>query len=198
MNTLFNSETTNEVKYNIIIGNPPFITLYGRRDKKRNEEQRTYYLNNYNQFPNSLKNGKLNYSMFFIERALEQLNPDGLLYFILDISFFETAFQYTRKYLLDNSMIIDFIYNINSFENANSGQVVLRIKKRNNAKSYYVNVYDYQTKKQRSVNSSNWNNPYNEYKFEIIDDTSNKIITRVYRKTSTTFLSFLKKKFLRK
>lgn len=63
--------TMNEHKLNVlyntidfVIGNPPYVTLYGRRDKKKNEEQRLYYLSNYSQFPSSLKLS-LYYQVFF-------------------------------------------------------------------------------------------------------------------------------------
>ena len=49
--------------FDYVIGNPPYVSLYGRRDKKENEQQRINYLNNYNQFPNYVKNGKLNLKM---------------------------------------------------------------------------------------------------------------------------------------
>jgi type I restriction-modification system DNA methylase subunit len=52
--------------FDYVIGNPPYVTLYGRRDKKENEEQRINYLKNYQQFPSSVKNGKLNLVMLFI------------------------------------------------------------------------------------------------------------------------------------
>jgi hypothetical protein len=60
-----------------IIGNPPYVTLYGRRDKKNNELQRIYYLENYSQFPKSLKNGKINYVMLFLEHSLDFLTLSG-------------------------------------------------------------------------------------------------------------------------
>ena len=61
--TLFDIDTNTPLttfinEFDYIIGNPPYVTLYGRRDRKQNESQRVYYLNNYSQFPNNLKNGK--------------------------------------------------------------------------------------------------------------------------------------------
>ena len=52
--------------FDYVIGNPPYVTLYGRRDKKENEEQRINYLKNYHQFPSSVKNGKLNLVMLIL------------------------------------------------------------------------------------------------------------------------------------
>lgn len=74
--------------FDYVIGNPPYVTLYGRRDKKENEAQRINYLNNYQQFPNSLKNGKINLIMLFIEHSIDFLKENGKLSFIIDVSFF--------------------------------------------------------------------------------------------------------------
>ncbi len=49
--------------------------------------------------------------------------------FILDVSFFETAYKYTRKYLLENSEINSIKYNISKF-NVASGQIILKATKR--------------------------------------------------------------------
>ena len=76
--TLFN-ETKNKELENLlenidyVIGNPPYVTLYGRRDRKKNEQQRINYLNQYKQFPQSVKNGKINYVMLFLEQGLDFL-----------------------------------------------------------------------------------------------------------------------------
>ncbi len=96
-------------KMDYVVGNPPYVTLYGRRDRKKSESQRVKYLNQYSQFPQNLKNGKINYIMLFIEYSLEYLKKNGKLSFIVDISFFETAYKYTRKYLLENVKILSSI-----------------------------------------------------------------------------------------
>jgi len=103
-------------KFDFIIGNPPYISLYGRRDKKKNENQRIYYLKNYDQFPESVTNGKINYIMLFLEHSLSFLKERGTLSFIIDISFFEAAYLFCRKYLLENTKIKKLIYNIQEFE----------------------------------------------------------------------------------
>ena len=110
-----------------VIGNPPYVTLYGRRDKKRDESQRIYYLKNYSQFPDSLKNGKINYVMLFIERGLSFLKEGGVLSYIIDVSFFETAYQYCREYILKNYSIKSLTYNIQGFDNVASGQLIIEI-----------------------------------------------------------------------
>ena len=103
-------------QFDYVIGNPPYVTLYGRRDKKENEQQRINYLQSYNQFPASVKNGKINLVMLFLEHSLDILKPGGKLSCIIDVSFFETAYQDTRKYLLENSNNNELEVNISDFE----------------------------------------------------------------------------------
>ncbi|MBF0440562.1 MAG: hypothetical protein HQK54_01535, partial [Oligoflexales bacterium] len=70
--------------FDYVIGNPPFIALYGRHDKKVSEAQRIYYLKHFTQFPRNMENGKLNLSMMFIENSFHLLKPGGCLSFVLD------------------------------------------------------------------------------------------------------------------
>lgn len=150
--------------FDYVIGNPPYVTLYGRRDKKESEEQRIKYLQNYKQFPSSLKNGKLNFVMLFIEHSICLLKDGGELSFIIDVSFFETAYQHTRKFLLENTIIKELQVNIKEFQ-VGSGQVILKVQKSINNGNNQVNIIDYKTKKEYTVNQSFWNNKNDEYKF---------------------------------
>lgn len=187
-------------KFDIVIGNPPFVTMYGRRSIKKSEVERKYYLSTYSQFPNYVKNGKLNYAMFFIEHSLELLKSTGNLIFILDISFFETAFKYTRKYILDSAYIKEIIYNIKSFKNVTSGQVIVYLEKKRpfyNKKHSIAIAYDYNKDKKIYINTEKWDKPENEYKFEIISNEAEKMLNKILNKTTTNFYSFRKKKLIR-
>ncbi len=53
-------------KIDYVVGNPPYVSFYGRRDQKQNEQQRIDYLQNYNQFPAHVQNGKINLVMLFL------------------------------------------------------------------------------------------------------------------------------------
>ena len=59
-------------KYDVIIGNPPFVTLYGRRSRNMTEEKRAYF-NTFKFVVDKKKNNKFNLSMFFIENSLDLL-----------------------------------------------------------------------------------------------------------------------------
>lgn len=168
-----------------VIGNPPYVSLYGRRDRKKNEEQRIYYLNNYKQFPSSLKNGKINYIMLFLEHGLDFLKTNGKLSYIIDISFFETAYKHTRKYLLYNFSIDSITYNINDFDVA-SGQIILQVSK-NKTENNKVKIRDSMTNEIIKINQNDWINPKDEYKFRFnVNEQANSIINKIHKKNVPT------------
>ncbi len=200
-NSLFdeNPETPFENLYNqfdYVIGNPPYVTLYGRRDKKENEEQRINYLRNYRQFPSSVKNGKINLVMLFLEHSLDFLKPNGKLSFIIDVSFFETAYQYTRKYLLENTIINELEINIADFEVA-SGQVILKLTKSKSTNNE-VKIVDNKTQNSYFIPQSDWNNKDDEYKFRYNGcRTFKQIFDKVEQKKDKTLLQLFPNKNLR-
>ena len=182
--------------FDYVIGNPPYVTLYGRRDKKENEEQRINYLNNYHQFPSSVKNGKLNLVMLFIEHSLDFLKGNGKLSFIIDVSFFETAYEFTRKYLLDNTTIDELQVNIKDFDVA-SGQVIIKLSKTKSV-NHKVQIIDHKTENRYLVEQSSWYNKNDEYKFRYNGcSISKQILDKVEAKKDKTILQLYPNKNLR-
>lgn len=182
--------------FDYIIGNPPYVTLYGRRDKKENETQRINYLKNYSQFPDSVKNGKLNLVMLFIEHSLDFLKSNGKLSFIIDVSFFETAYEFTRKYLLDNTTIDELQVNIKDF-NVASGQVIIKLSKSKSIKND-VKIIDHKTQNSYFVLQSSWYNKNDEYKFRYNGcSISKQILDKVEIKKDYTLLQLYPNKNLR-
>ncbi len=175
-----NKKHMNNIKFDYIVGNPPYISLYGRRDKKDNEKQRIEILKNYNQFPNDVKNGKINYVMLFIERAVELLKPNANLTYIIDVAFFETAYKYTRKYLLANTIIESLEYNIQGFDVA-SGQVIISVINKHNTENNIVKIVNSENQTENLIPQSSWNNNNDEYKFRlnINDNNLNKILEKL-------------------
>lgn len=183
--------------FDYVIGNPPYVTLYGRRDKKENEEQRIRYLRNYSQFPNSLKNGKLNLVMLFIEHSLDFLKENGRLSFIIDVSFFETAYEYTRKFLLEHTIINELQVNIKDFDVV-SGQVIIKVTKSKKRISNNVKIIDNKTNNSYFVEQSSWYNKNDEYKFRYNGCSISKIIIeKVKSKNDKTLLQLFPNKNLR-
>ncbi|MDI9365505.1 MAG: TaqI-like C-terminal specificity domain-containing protein [Flavobacterium sp.] len=183
--------------FDYVIGNPPYVTLYGRRDKKQNEEQRVNYLKNYSQFPDSVKNGKLNLVMLFIEHSLDFLKKEGKLSFIIDVSFFETAYEFTRKYLLENTRIEELQVNIKDFDVA-SGQVILKITKTNEQTNNQVKIIDWKAQSTYTVSQASWLNKNDEYKFRYTGCSISKmIIDKINSKGDKTLLQLYPNKNLR-
>ncbi|MGZ2371691.1 Eco57I restriction-modification methylase domain-containing protein [Ancylomarina sp. YFZ004] len=183
-------------KIDYVIGNPPYVSLYGRRDRKKDEAQRIYYLNRYSQFPDSLKNGKINYVMLFIEQSIDFLKEGGKLSFIIDLSFFETAYEHTRKYLLDKTRILSIEYNIKDFEVA-SGQVILKLQK-TKVKNNLVQIIDAETNVRIEVDQAIWNKPKDQFKFRFNTcSLSSAIIDKIGSKKCPTLKSLYPKKNLR-
>lgn len=184
-------------KFDVVLGNPPYVTLYGRRDKKKNEAQRINYLQNYDQFPTSLKNGKINFVMLFIEHGIDFLRDGGILSFIVDVSFFETAYIFCRKYLIENTRIHKLIYNIQGFEGVASGQIVITISKEK-VRSNKVLVVDYENKKKQYIEQFDWHDKNDEFKFRI--DTSKEaksILDKIFEKNDPTLKDLYPQKNLR-
>ena len=182
--------------FDYVIGNPPYVTLYGRRDKKENELQRINYLNNYHQFPSSVKNGKLNLVMLFIEHSLDFLTENGKLSFIIDVSFFETAYEHTRKYLLERTIINELQINIQDFEVA-SGQVIIKLSKGKSLNNN-VQIIDHKTQNRYVVAQDIWYNKNDEYKFRYNGcSISKRILDKVEAKKDKTILQLYPNKNLR-
>ncbi len=184
-------------KIDYVIGNPPYISLYGRRDKKQNEQQRIDYLQNYNQFPAHVQNGKINLVMLFLEHSLDFLKPNAKLSFIIDLAFFETAYQYTRQFLLENTCIEKLITNITDFEVA-SGQIILQLSKNQQNRENKVVIIDEKTKQNYVLNQAIWKNPTDEYKFRLnACDISQEIINAIKAKNDRAILEIYPNKNLR-
>ena len=161
----FTQKKSFDDKFNIIIGNPPFVTLYGKRSRNMNEEKRAYY-NTFDFVQNKAGNNKFNLCMFFIENGLKQLAVNGSLFYILDIAFFETAFIDLRKYIVQNYYINSITKGLNNFEDVASGQMLIKITNRKEANEQ-VKFIDFGSKTINYVDQNIWNNADKKYKYTI-------------------------------
>lgn len=146
----------------LVIGNPPFVTMYGKRSRNMTEDKRAYF-NTFDFVQNKNGNNKFNLSMFFVENGLLALKKDGKLIFILDIAFFETAYIDLRKYIIQNYFINTIKKGFSVFDDVASGQIIVEITNRNSS-NHCVKFLDYETNVCETVNQSIWNNSKNKYK----------------------------------
>lgn len=167
-------------KFKVVVGNPPFVTMYGKRSRNMNEEKRAYY-NTFDFVQNKKGNNKFNLSMLFIENGLKLLEKYGQLCFILDLSFLETAFLDMRKYIVENYYISSFSIGHQNFQNVASGQVIISILN-DQSINHNINVVDWNTKKNYTINQNIWINKDNEYKFYLpLDDFQHSINEKINR-----------------
>lgn len=159
----FTKQNIFKQEYSVIVGNPSFVTMYGKRSRNMTEEKRAYF-NTFDFVQNKTGNNKFNISMFFIENGLKLLKYGGRLSFILDIAFFETAFVDMRKYIVENYYINSLTTGLQEFEGVASGQLVIDIT---NVKEFNDNIklINYATKEIKIVSQHVWNNEKNKYKF---------------------------------
>ncbi len=151
-------------KFDLVISNPPYVTMYGKRSRNMTEEKRKQF-NTFDFVINKKGNNKFNMIMFFLENGIKSLKENGKLIFILDISFFETAFIDIRKYLLENCYIESITTNMNEFENVASGQMVISLVK---SKNHGLTIWhDYKENTKISIDQSIWYNDNNQYKIYV-------------------------------
>ena len=161
-------------KFSLVIGNPPFVTMYGKRSRNMTEEKRAYY-NTFDFVQNKNGNNQFNMSMFFVENGLKLLSPNGQLIFILDIAFFETAYIDLRRYIIKNYYINSITKGFQAFEGVASSQIILNICNRQEAnKSVIFN--DYENAISSIIDQSIWDNEKNKFKIYIPLDNQAKDI----------------------
>jgi len=192
------NSTLESNKFDYIVGNPPYVTLYGRRDMKKTEELRNYYIDNYDFVPSSVKNGKFNLTMFFFEQALHWVKESGFISFIVDTSLFESAYKDLRKYILEQSKIKYLITDLSVFKDIGSGQAIITLQKSSNFNDNLKNevkVIKYETEETHTISQKKWYEE-DEYKFLIIDNRAIEILNKINQK-SVELISIFPKKSLR-
>jgi len=129
--------------FDVVIGNPPFISYYARRSAKLDTATLRYFQANYDFITDTKLDGKFNSIMFFIEKACKLMSKKASTFFILDIAFNDVPYRYIRKYLLENSSINKLLTGLSAFENVYSDQILLQYsnepleKRKNNLVHYY-------------------------------------------------------------
>jgi len=120
------------VGFEVVIGNPPYLTYHGRRRELISNEMIYYFKNNYNTIIDKSGAGKYNSVMFFIEKSFQLGRQNSVNTFIIDISFYEGFYKKTRELILQNSSVLEVVNGLNDFEDVGSGQLILSYQKNTN------------------------------------------------------------------
>ncbi|TGL17919.1 class I SAM-dependent DNA methyltransferase [Leptospira yanagawae] len=117
------------IGFDVIIGNPPYLTYHGRRRELISNEMIAYLKNNYNTIDDKSGTGKYNSVMFFIEKSFQLGKSNSINTFIIDISFYEGFYKKTRDLILKNSSVLEVVNGLKDFEDVGSGQLILSYQK---------------------------------------------------------------------
>ncbi|HHT9139001.1 MAG TPA: Eco57I restriction-modification methylase domain-containing protein [Candidatus Wunengus sp. YC60] len=115
--------------FDVVIGNPPYLSYYSKFSQKPSESEVSYFVNHFLLWPNKNKTPRINSIMLFIYKALELLKPGGKCGFVVDNDFLTIkAFREIRRYILENCQI-DLIVESAPFPNINIDVSLLLITK---------------------------------------------------------------------
>ena len=113
--------------FDIVIGNPPYISYYSRQAINIDSELLEEIKSNVSYIADKKKKGRYHSVQFFIYKSLQSINANGICNFIIDFSFFEKPFAEIRKYILSQYQIKEIVSGLTAFKNVASGQLILSI-----------------------------------------------------------------------
>jgi len=118
--------------FNAVIGNPPYVSFYSKQSHgdKYLASLVDYWRRAYAFIEDKTKLGRYNSVMFFLEKSMHLLKPNGLLQMIIDTNFYSNPSIPIRKYLLNNYQFIEIVTDFSAFTNVGSSQAILLLKKR--------------------------------------------------------------------
>ena len=111
--------------FDIVIGNPPYVSYYSRQAINIENHILEAIKNDISYIKDKKKKGRFHSIQFFLYKALNMINKNGICNFIIDFSFFEKPFIDIRKYILSNYHIKEIVTGLTAFKNVSSGQLIL-------------------------------------------------------------------------
>jgi type I restriction-modification system DNA methylase subunit len=124
-------EWSSQVKYDLIIGNPPYYVI---KKENVNKEYYKYF------------EGRPNIFILFIIKSLKLLNKNGILSFVLPKSFLSCLYyEKTRRYINDNYQILHIIECKEKYLETTQETILFMIQKRDiiNNNSFICNISNY-------------------------------------------------------
>ena len=122
---ILNSAIARREGFDVVIGNPPYLTYHGRRRIILPNEILEKLRYAFDSVLDKAIAGKFNSAMFFIETFSKLCIQNGTFCCITDISFYEHFYAGVKKYLLEKTRIRNIVNGLSSFENVGSGQLIL-------------------------------------------------------------------------
>ncbi|MFX1250744.1 MAG: Eco57I restriction-modification methylase domain-containing protein [Promethearchaeota archaeon] len=113
---LFDSnERFKRTGFDIIIGNPPYLSYFSNDPRYLSTERRKYYAQHYVSVPH--EKSRINLMNLFIERAFSLLRPGGLLVFVINKTFLELpSFLNIRQFVVNHFLVEAIIPELSVFD----------------------------------------------------------------------------------
>ena len=117
------------VGFDVVIGNPPYISYYSGMASVISVEEYAFYIENYKFITNKKAKNRIGTVMLFLELSTKLLKVNGEFSSIIDLNIFSPAFEPIRMYLNDRICIHTIVSNISVFEDVGSGQAIFSYSK---------------------------------------------------------------------
>ena len=128
--------------FDLIIGNPPYVSFYSGQAAKIDLELLNKYITQYDFIINKKGKSRLGTVMMFLEKTQKLLKNGAVCTYIIDLNIFSDAYIPIRKYLNNKISIREIIKNLSEFENVGSGQIIFSFhnsSKKNNIIDIFSN-----------------------------------------------------------
>lgn len=160
--------------FDVVIGNPPWVSLNGKFGNQiLNEQALQYLINKYHG-----NTYRPNLYEYFIHKGLSLVKPNGYFSFIVPDRFgFNEQFISLRKKILENYTIEELLYKA-AFPNIITDTLIFRIRNKK-SKSYEIKVGEYG--KELQIKTSDEYLADNEYRFSYeSNDVIGKILDKIF------------------
>ena len=147
--------------FDIVIGNPPYVTLKKGKDFDPNES-----------IYKDIIKGKVNAATLMIGKGLKYLKPGGILAFVLPKSILHVnSYSKIRNYIIDNTTILHIVDLGLKFKDVRGEQIILFLKKEKPSSKHLI-----ETKILKNPKEDLNNQPSNFVKQSIFKLFNNKIL----------------------
>ncbi len=137
------ADTFQEGTFDVVIGNPPYISFYSRMAQKLGIKEREYLSKKYSTVNNP--NSRINSIQLFFERAINLVKEKGYIGFIVDRTLLEEKNnQFIREHILKNTSIIKIVPHLEGVFGVTVDVVIIILRKENkqNNRIGWVNNID--------------------------------------------------------
>ncbi|WP_100627093.1 Eco57I restriction-modification methylase domain-containing protein [Algoriphagus formosus] len=179
--SFFDPEWMFDVKegFDVVIGNPPYISYYGNTGAKLTDKERLYIVDNY--FHVQTKNDRINSMNLMTEKAMKILKPKGVVFFITNkTQAVLPSYKRFREYILTSFKINSLVDHLDPFE-AIVDCIILGINKESESekklKYFSGQIDDYSFLSQEDFKS----NPQSEFAYS----NNNKTVQAIEKHSKT-------------